>query len=81
MNTIIKVERLGGDPWDLIVHESEDINPSWTCWDDIQSTQHIKRVIAYVKRLGKYNGGSDTWHIVPFTSVKDGSKWFSLYVG
>lgn len=75
------IPRLGGT-WTLYVQDSEDesIPVGSNDWDYRLYTPHHKTLIGYVKRYGRSNSGTATWHVVPFTSARDGTKQWALYV-
>ncbi len=83
-NKAVKIERLGGEPWNLFISDTENVPEGSNEWfrpsQALNGTRSINRLIAYVKRYGKHNGGTATWHIIPFTSAKDGSRLYSLYI-
>lgn len=75
------IPNLGNSEWKLTIQDvnDESIPEGASPWR-IEDTVHPNRLVGIVKRYGRHNGGTATWHVIPFTSVKDGSKWWSLYV-
>jgi len=80
--TATTIKDVTGTEVPVTIHASEEIPAGLMMWDDAGTTPHANRLVGYLKRYLRHNAcRREEWHVIPFTSTKDGSKWFSLYIG